>query len=231
MSEVSYISLFKESFSLFLKILREYFIVIFSIGAVQSSYKIILSYFLSASKNVIFYLISYDVILKPFFLIILISIISQYFTNKKKHDFKYIYSGVKRCYIRFVLFHAGIGVFLFFIGYKSSILLYMLIFLKLPFVESFIYFEDTSVISAIKNSDAKTQGKFLRYMMLLLFMFLVIRIIGFKFFSHFWIDIGVKNIGIYINEFLFTTAVLLGYSYFVCLYWITSKNKNHPGIS
>lgn len=230
MLEISYIRLFKESSALFFKVLKEYCVLILAIGAVQSVYKLILHYFIQGAMDSPIYLILYNIILKPFFLVILIAVIAQFFSGKKSYAFQEIYLGLKRCYVRFVLFYSAISICLFFIGYNSSILLYMLIFLKLPFVEASIYFEDTSTLSAIKSSHEKTQGKLLRYMMILLFTFLSVRILGVRFFENFWNEIGANSIGSYINNFLFTTFVLLGHSYFVCLYWVISKNKSYEHV-
>ena len=222
MQKITYIHLFKDSFSLFFRVLKVCFILFFAIGLAQSLYKAVGHFFIQES-NINLYILTYNSLVKPLFILILIIQVSQFFAKEKLYDLELIYANVKRCYLKFILYYFIISVCIFLIGGSASILVYMLVFLKLPFVEASMYFNNASTLSAMKYSHEKTQGKILRYMMILLFLFLVIRILSFRFFAHFWHNIGIGDIGGYINDYIFNICILMGHVYFICLYRIIHK--------
>jgi len=223
METVRYKPLFLDSFKLFAEIFKKYFIVIIALASVDSSYGAGLYYI---SQNKIpheYYIHIYNALFYPLFLLLLFGCIENHFKKRSVYDVLSVIQLFKRCYLKFVIYYAMINILAL---YSSGFLLYSLIFIKIPFVEAIIYFNNASLVDAIKESHNRTQGKLLRYLMVLLvFCFicqiLYLRFIHTTFFMH--LDSAILR-NLY-AQFIKALIALASNCYFVCLYYSLKKEK------
>ena len=223
MREISYKVLFIGSFTSLINILKKYYIAVFALAAVQCLCKLAMYFLFRHSVNQSYYFLGYQFFFKPLFLLILFGFLWSYF-QKKKHDTKIIYADIKRCYLKFFILHTVISLFVFYVS-GAGILLYMIIFLKFPFVEAMMYFHNTSIMDAIKKNYEEIDGKMLRYMMILLFLFMVVRFFSLQFLQSFRLTGYMVDAMLVLGEFIGAVLLMLYYSYLVCLFKVVVQEK------
>lgn len=223
METVHYKTLFLDSFRLFAAILKKYFIVIIALASVYSSYSAGLYYIFQNKIHFTYYTHIYNAVFFPIVLLFLFACIDNHLKKKSLYDFFSVIPLIKRCYLRLVIYYAMINILVL---YGSTFLLYILIFIKIPFVEAMIYFNNTPLFAAIKESHGKTQGKVLRYLMILLFLYFLIQTLYLNFVHNaFLISFKSEIIKELYIQFIRSLSALAANCYFVCLYYSLNKEK------
>lgn len=225
METIHYKSLFLGSFKLFAEIFKKYFVVIVALASVDSSYSVGLYYIFQDKISYVYYIHIYNALFYPLFLLLLFGCIENHFKKRSAYDILSIISLFKRCYLRFVIYYVMINILAL---YGSMFLLYCLIFIKIPFVEAIIYFNNRSLFDAIKESYNRTQGKLLRYLMILLFFCIIGQILYVHFIQNNFLtyfDSGmIRNL---YSKFIRALISLASNCYFVCLYYCLKKEKSY----
>ena len=126
--------------------------------------------------------------------------------------YKELLNKVRSKYIKLVLLYLVITFFSVYLG-SGAIILYSVIFLKVPFVEVMIFGSNVSVLEAIKRNNSITQDKLLRCLLMVLFAFLLIRLLIIRGGSSTNIPISGETLSIAM-EFL---RSLLSMFYFSCI--------------
>jgi hypothetical protein len=158
------------------------------------------------------YIVSFDVFFKPILLIALFIILTEFNSVMDISFYKELLNKVRSKYIKLVLLYLVITFFSVYLG-SGAIILYSVIFLKVPFVEVMIFGSNVSVLEAIKRNNSITQDKLLRCLLMVLFAFLLIRLLIIRGGSSTNIPISGETLSIAM-EFL---RSLLSMFYFSCI--------------
>lgn len=126
------------------------------------------------SKNIFLYVSLYNILIYPALIIFMLHFISCALANKNPLDVEEIFYNTKSCYSAIFVFHFIIYLLSTYLGIAGGLLVTAIVYLKLPFVESSIFFNKKSLWNAIKESHNLTQDKLVFYMFILVASFSVL---------------------------------------------------------
>jgi hypothetical protein len=162
----------KESLSILIK----YWWVFLGMSCLYHLYQYLIFRFFNIDLQHVDNVIStYNVLIYPVIVLVIMYMVDC--NNKKQlpKDFNRIMSDAKRCYFRILLIYLAMELLRKNFGFGSSLVVFAVMYVKFPFVEQEIFFKDSSMWQAIKNTNEITNREdMIRAITILVFMFLVI---------------------------------------------------------
>ena len=145
--------IFKES----LKILARYWWTLLGLAILYYLYPyLILKFIKIDSKYSLKILSTYHVLICPMIGLIIMHLIDCYNKSKLPTDFKKIILDTKRCYIRIFLVYLVADLAKRHLGFGATLIIFVVLYIKLPFLEQEIFFKDSSLWKAIKQTNELT---------------------------------------------------------------------------
>ena len=173
MLNISYSSLTSSSIELFLKVIKKSGLYIVALVVMHFFYQYLLTKLLGNSKNLSIYLSTYNIFIYPALTIFILHFIHCSLENRNPLDIDLLFQDAKRCYGSIFIFYFTIYILHSFIGNTAGLLLFIIIYLKLPFIEASIFLNKSSLWESIKENNELTQNKMLRYMFMIVGLFLL----------------------------------------------------------
>jgi hypothetical protein len=219
-SAISYRSLFINSFSSLLLVLKGCYVIIISLALIQTIYRTLLYYWFESVRA--YLLLFFNVGIKPLTMLIMFGYILA-FLKGKNITLRETLNLNRDYYIKFFIFYLILGFILFAFGGGVMFLVITIIFLRFPFVESMLYFENQNLVDVIKENYHNIPKTTLRFLMVLLCGFMLLRYGFYKLVSvHF--QTNYLQIIVVVNELINAIFTYIYHAYMAILF-LTLNDK------
>ena len=222
MNDFTYTNLLFKSFSGFLIHLRKCFFSIIILSMLTPLLKFclyrVLGDFLGG-----WYIFSFDIFFKPILLIALFITLTKFISVMDISFYRELLNKARSKYAKLLLLHFVITFFSVYLG-SGVVILYSVVFLKIPFIEVMIFRSKVSVLEAVRRNNAITQDKLLRYLLMVLFCFLLIRLFIIRGSNSINTPIGGEVLSI-IMEFIKSLLSMFYFSYIFAFYNVLKEEK------
>lgn len=165
--------IFSHSFREFFLALKAVWVYIISVAFIHYLYIFLIAHFLAGSKNLILYISIYKILLYPALVIFIVHFIRCGIEKKPPLDINTIFAHTKRCYGRVFIFYFLVNMAESNLGYLSMLMIFVVMYLKFPFIEAVIFFKDTSLSDSLKDNYRITKENLFKYLSLILFVFFI----------------------------------------------------------
>lgn len=169
---ISYKSLFINSFTSLSRVISGCYLVILSLALIQTLYRIMLYYWFDSFRS--YLLLFFNAGIKPVIMLVMFGYISA-FLRGSKTTVRETLSLDREYYIKFFIFYFALGFILFSFGGGVTFLAVTILFLRFPFIEPMLYFENKKIITVIRDNYHDIPKVTLRFLMVLLCSFMVFR--------------------------------------------------------
>jgi hypothetical protein len=99
---------------------------------------------------------AYHVLIYPSIILIVIYLVDRFNSKKGPQDFAKLMMDGKRCYFRILLIYLAVELVRRYFGFGTGLLVFFVMYTKLPFLEQEIFFKNSSLWQALKNSNELT---------------------------------------------------------------------------
>lgn len=165
---MSFLEIITKTIDSFCKSLKHSWILIISIGTINFLYPYLISTLMSDIPKIQLSILLYNLLVYPIIVIIIMYIIREEITyNNLLKNTKKLLQDTQRCYSRFLIYYLILTLFKVFFSHSTNLLLYLIIIIKFPFIESFVFFNNESLWKSTIKSFKITQNKVIKITLLL----------------------------------------------------------------
>lgn len=159
-------------------ILQRSWILILGIANINFLYQYLISILISDVNKMQMTVLVYNVLIFPLISLLIMYIIKEKITYSTitKHA-QHILKDSQKYYGRLLAYYLILASIKMFLGNGSNFLFFLIVIIKLPFIEQYIYFENKPFWESVKDSFEQTQDNILRSTLILATITIVLYII------------------------------------------------------
>mgnify|MGYP003999824061 CR=1 FL=1 len=164
--------IYKENSAIFIK----YWWALLGLSILYHTYQYLIFKFVKVSAEHLSIVMSvYHVVTYPVIILVIMYLVDCYNKKHLPKDFSKLITDTKRCYLRIICIYLVIAFFGRNFGFGATLVIFVVMYIKLPFLEQEIFFKNSSLWKAIKNTNARTNEEdIMKVITVLIVMFLVI---------------------------------------------------------
>ncbi len=219
MRDLSYTHLLLKSFSDFVVYIKNSFLSIIIISIFPPALKFCLYHIVGGG----WYILAFDAFSKPLFLIALFVVLADCSSVVDSSFYKKLMNKVRSKYIKLLTLYFIITFFSAYLG-SGTVILHSVMFLKMPFIEVMLFSSGVGLLEAAKRNNSITQDKLLRYLLILLLSFLLVRTLMIRGLNSLPVSGHRETIGL-AAEFIKSLFVMLYFSYIFAFYNLLKTEK------
>ena len=163
---------FKENSAIVIK----YWWAFLGMSSLYHLYQYLILKFVNVDSKYLHKIMSaYHILIYPLLVLIIMYLVDCYNKNRLPVDFNKLIKDAKRCYIRIILIYLAMDLIRRYFGLGAILIVFTIMYVKLPFLEQEIFFKDSSLWGAIKNTNELTnEGDIIKTITILVLVFLVV---------------------------------------------------------
>lgn len=147
----------------FLESFKRSWLLIVGVASIHFFYQYLISALLSDPTTIRTSILIYNMVALPIITLFIMHIIKERVTHKNLlGHIKNIFQESQRCYGRLLMYFIIVTVIKSFLTTGTNFLLFLIIIIKLPFIEPAIYFNNKSLWESVKISFEYTQNNVLK---------------------------------------------------------------------
>jgi hypothetical protein len=101
-------------------------------------------------------MLAYHVLVYPMIALIIMYLVDCHNRRQLPKDFGKVVADAKRCYLRILLVYLAADIMSRYLGTGGGLIVFAILYIKLPFLEQEMFFKDSSLWTAIKHSNELT---------------------------------------------------------------------------
>ncbi|NRA74281.1 MAG: hypothetical protein HRU36_06080 [Rickettsiales bacterium] len=173
---MSYLKIIRQVFNENIPIFIKYWWFFLSISLLYHGYQYLILTFISVKSEYFSVILAvYHVLITPIIMLVIMYVVDCYNKNKLPTDFNKLIKDTRRCYIRIFLIYLTIYFVRKYFGFGATLIIFVIMYIKFPFLEQEIFFRDTSLWKAIKNNNELTnQESTIKTITVLIVLFLIV---------------------------------------------------------
>jgi len=163
---------YKENGAIFLR----YWWVFLGLSILCHTYQYLIAKFVPVNSEFLSdILFAYRILIYPIIVLLIMYLVECYNNKQLPKDLNKMIADAKRCYPRIILIYLFANLIKQHLGFGSSLIVFVLMYIKFPFLEQEIFFKNASLWKAIKNTNELTNREdVIKIITVLMIMFLFV---------------------------------------------------------
>lgn len=223
MNEISYRTILSKSCVRLFEYISKCFLSIILLAFAHLILKYTMYHALKTFIDGLWFIIIFDTVFKPLILISLFIILEDSESILQSSFYGKLKDKISSKYIKILTLCLVVRFFSIYLG-SASIILYSVIFLKIPFIEVMIFKTKASLLESVRRNNYITKDKLLRYLLILLFVFLSVRALAVRSIASVSISVSWEVVSLSV-EYLRNILILIYFTYIFSLYNVLKIEK------